>query len=130
MKTKIIHISLLATFAFLSLNVSAYSARIIKNKKTGTLITAAKELKESGNNFISQIKYLKEFNKKTMVFPEDEIQIEDWMTSGLTGTLENKNILKQDPTLEDWMVHSLEFSKEVKALDVEPEIQSWMYETK
>lgn len=126
MKTKNIQISLLAIFAFISLNVSAVSLETGNNKKARTFIIETKVLNETGINFESWMIELKEFNSNIIIFPDEEIQIETWMTIEFSNISENKNFLDQDLNLEDWKIDSYNFSKEEKSFDMEPEIESWM----
>jgi hypothetical protein len=126
MKTKNIQISLLAIFAFISLNVSAVSLEINKDKKAIAFISPASDMNETTNYFESWMIELKEFNNNTIIFPDEEIQIETWMTIEFSTTSENKNFLDQDLNLEDWMINSFNFNKDEKSFDIEPEIEPWM----
>ena len=128
MKTKNIQISLLAIFAFIGLNDSAVSLEINKDKKAKASISVTTDLNESTKYFESWMIELKEFNNNTIIFPEEEIQIETWMTTEFSNTSENKNFLDQDLNLEDWMINTFNFSKEEKSFDIEPEIEPWMCE--
>lgn len=128
MKTKNIYLGLLVIFSLFSVNVSADCSEGKKDKKDLASITVGNDLTEIETNFESWMIELKEFNSNAIIFPDEEIQIETWMTIDFSSAAENNFIMDQDINLEDWMINSADFNNGEISFDIEPEIEPWMCE--
>ncbi len=125
MKTITLHISILAIFTLLSLNIQASTSE--NNKKSVVITTRVEELKETELNFEKWMTKPYEFNNST-VFSENYTQIEDWMKTQFYFSIENDNSEEKEIIIEDWMKNIFDFGYEATSFDSVLEIESWMGE--
>ena len=128
MKTINIYLGLLLIFSLFSLNVSADCSEGKKDKKDLASIAVTNDLTETETYFESWMIELKEFNSNAIIFPDEEIQIETWMTIDFSSAAENNFFIDQDINLEDWMSNMADFNNGEISFDIESEIEPWMCE--